>query len=299
MLGKKEVAAKLNHLTPGEKLVVFSLLIFSVLAVIDYFLLRSQAIYFLPLNIILILLFLKLSDWQHKYQNKPVVVFLLSASPLAAYAYLYKLAGSLIRLITSTSCDGFLASLDLAIFGVSPNQWVTGLYRPWLTEIMMLSYVAYLPLVAILAYLLFRQRGRQQSDLYIFSLGLAYLVCFILFIIFPATSPRFYFGDLHQAPGYFFRWLMNQVEAWGQFQGGSFPSAHCAAGTVMIYFSFKAGRKTFSLIFPLILLFFLSTVYGQYHYVVDIIAGIIIGVIALLATGLIDKRKASKFSLAR
>ncbi len=285
---------KNSQLSESEWLVTLSLGFFSLLAVIDYFLRHSQAIYFLPLSLLLILVFLNLPGWRQKYQTRPDLAFWLSAIPLAGYAYLYKLAGSLVGLITSASYDSWLAGLDARLFGSSPNQWVVRLYRPWLTEVMMLAYVAYLPLVVILAYLLFRQKGRRQSDLYIFTLGLAYLTCFVFFIIFPAYSPRFYFKDLEPAPGYFFRWLMNQVEVWGQYRGGSFPSAHCAAGTVMIYQAYQAGRRTFWFVFPPILLFFLSTIYGQYHYVVDILAGIIIGLLAISTAGALARKRASR-----
>jgi membrane-associated phospholipid phosphatase len=290
---------KENHLSWSEWLVTLSLGFFSLLAVIDYFLHRSRAIYFLPLSLLLILVFLNLPGWRQKYQTRPELAFWLSALPLAGYAYLYKLTGSLVGLLTSASYDSWLAGLDGSLFGRSPNQWVVRLYRPWLTEVMMLAYIAYLPLVVILAFLVFRQKGRPQSDLYIFTLGLAYLACFLLFIVFPAYSPRFYFKGIEPAPGYFFRWLMNQVEAWGQFRGGSFPSAHCAAGTVMIYHAFKAGCRTFWFVFPLILLFFLSTVYGQYHYVVDILAGIIIGLLAIVAAGALARKKARQISSVR
>jgi membrane-associated phospholipid phosphatase len=290
------VGLKVSHQTDGERLVVYTLVFFSLLAVIDYFLHRSRSIYFLPFNLLIILFFLNLPGWRQKYQSKPELEFWLQAAPLAGYAYLYKLAGSLVALVTSNPRDPWLARLDASIFGISPNEWVSSLYRPWLTELLILAYVAYLPLVVVLAYLLFKQNGEEQSNLYIFSLGLAYLACFILFIIFPAYSPRFYIPDIKPAPGYFFRGLMNKVEIWGQYRGGSFPSAHCAAGTVMIYYAFKAGHRTFWFVFPLILLFFFSTVYGQYHYVVDILAGIIIGLLAIAAAGLMDRKKAKNFS---
>ncbi|HOJ26274.1 MAG TPA: phosphatase PAP2 family protein [Candidatus Saccharicenans sp.] len=293
---KNRAALRLSHQTAGEQLVTLALVFFSLLAVIDYFLHRRHSIYFLPLNLLIILIFLNLPDWRRKSQAKPELEFWLLAGPLAGYAYLYKLAGSLVALITSIPYDRYLANLDMKIFSVSPNKWVVGLYRPWLTELLMLAYVAYLPLVVILAYLLFKKNGREQTELYIFSLGLAYLACFVLFIIFPAYSPRFYFSDLDPAPGYFFRRLMDKVEVWGQYRGGSFPSAHCAAGTVMIYYAAKAGRRTFWLVFPLILLFFFSTVYGQYHYVVDILSGIIIGWLAIRAACLLTQKKPKNFS---
>jgi membrane-associated phospholipid phosphatase len=88
---------------------------------------------------------------------------------------------------------------------------------------------------------------------------------------------------------------MNQVEVWGQYRGGSFPSAHCAAGTVMIYYALKAGRRTFWLVF-LDPAFFLQHSLRPYHYVVDILSGIIIGWLAISATHLVVRRKAENFT---
>ncbi len=155
----------------------------------------------------------------------------------------------------------------------------------------MFAYLAYLPLVVWLAYRLFRGRGQEGLQFYTFTLGLAYVTCFVLFILVPAASPRFYFEGLAPENGLLFRPLMNLVESSAQYRGGSFPSAHCAAGTVMLYFSLKAGRRVSMVVVPLILLFFLSTVYGQYHYGVDLVAGIVIGLAAIPVSKIILRRR--------
>ncbi|MGQ9802068.1 MAG: phosphatase PAP2 family protein [Candidatus Saccharicenans sp.] len=216
--------------------------------------------------------------------------FIFSACSLAGYAYLYKLAGALVNFLSSGWQDELLARLDRIIFGFSPNLVVASYHHPWLTELMMLAYMVYLPLVVWLAYQLFRQRGQEELQYYSFSLGLAYLTCFILFILVPAASPRFYFQNLPPLSGLFFRKLMQLVEISAQYRGGSFPSAHCAAGTVMMFFAWRAGKKVFLVVAPLILLFFLSTIYGQYHYGVDVLAGILAGLLAILLFELRFKR---------
>lgn len=276
----------------SEKLVVISTAIFSFMVIVDFFLHENKSIYLVPLSLLIILLFFLFPSWRQKLSNRPVAIFILFAFPLAGYAYLYKLAGSLVHFLSQPWNDGKLASFDRLIFGLSPNLAITRYYHPWLTELMMFAYVAYLPLVVILAYVLFRHKGPEQLEAYVFSLGIAYVICFVIFILVPAASPRFYFSDNQPANGYLFRKLMNLVETSGQYQGGSFPSAHCAAGTVMIIYAWRAGRKTFLIVSPLILFFFISTVYGQFHYAVDVLAGIFVGLLAALVVK-------AKFSLER
>ncbi|HAR36892.1 MAG TPA: hypothetical protein DCR87_08370 [Acidobacteria bacterium] len=282
--------APASRLFPAEKLVIISVSFFSLLVTADFLIRGGSSIYLVPLSLIVILLYLWLPRGRQKYQGQPPIFFLLSAWSLAGYAYLYKLTGALVNLLSSGWQDELLARLDRFIFGFSPNLAVVSYQRPWLTELMMLAYMAYLPLVVWLAYQLFRQRGQEELQGYTLSLGLAYLTCFIIFILMPAASPRFYFENLPPLSGLLLRKLMQLVEVSAQYRGGSFPSAHCAAGTVMMFFAWKAGKKVFLVVTPLILLFFLSTIYGQYHYGVDVLAGVLVGLLANLVFALRLKR---------
>ncbi|MBC7350646.1 MAG: phosphatase PAP2 family protein [Candidatus Aminicenantes bacterium] len=282
--------APASRLFPAEKLLIISVSFFSLLITADFFIRGGSSIYLLPLSLMVILLYLWLPQGRQKYQEQPAIFFVFSAWSLAGYAYLYKLAGALVTLLSSGWQDEFLAGLDRIIFGFSPNLAVVSYQRPWLTELMMLAYMAYLPLVVWLACQLFRQRGQEELQGYTFSLGLAYLTCFIIFILVPAASPRFYFEGLPPLSGLLLRKLMQLVEVSAQYRGGSFPSAHCAAGTVMMFFARRAGKKVFLVVTPLILLFFLSTIYGQYHYGVDVLAGVLVGLLAILVFALRLKR---------
>ncbi len=282
-----------NRLFPAEKLVIAAISFFSLLIVVDHFLHRNREVYLAALSLPAILLFSVLPALRKKYHHKPGIFFVLSALSLGGYAYLYKLAGAVINLPGIGWKDEFLARLDRVVFGFNPNLIIT--WRPvWLTELMMFAYMAYLPLVVWLALMLYRQRGQLELQKYIFALGLAYVSCFLLFLLVPASSPRFYFENTTPAEGLFFRRVMELVESSAQYRGGSFPSAHCAAGAVMLYFALKAGRKVSLVVVPLIILFFISTVYGQYHYGVDVIAGILTGFLAVLAVRVASARRSEE-----
>lgn len=270
-----------GQLFPAERLIILSVSFFSFLLLADHLFRRNAEVFLVPVSLAIILFFLYLPQIRQKYGENQVGLFIFSALTLPGYAYLYKLAGALVQFLRRPWQDELLARLDLAIFGFNPNLALSGFQPVWLTELMMLAYLAYLPLVVWLAYRLFRHKGQAGLQSYAFTLGLAYLACFLLFILVPASSPRFYFEGIAPESGLFFRRLMNLVEISAQYRGGSFPSAHCAAGTVMLYFSLQAGKKVTMVVIPLIILFFVSTVYGQYHYAVDVLAGVVIGLVSI------------------
>jgi membrane-associated phospholipid phosphatase len=63
--------------------------------------------------------------------------------------------------------------------------------------------------------------------------------------------------------------------------GGAFPSAHCAASTVLLVTAFRHDRKAGRALAPVVVLIYASTVYGRFHYVVDVVAGILLALGAL------------------
>jgi membrane-associated phospholipid phosphatase len=65
--------------------------------------------------------------------------------------------------------------------------------------------------------------------------------------------------------------------------GGSIPSPHCAVATVMWFMSLKYTRRGFWLLAPVILSLYVSTVYGRFLYLSDMVIGIAAAVFVLLA----------------
>ena len=57
--------------------------------------------------------------------------------------------------------------------------------------------------------------------------------------------------------------------------GAAFPSSHVAVALCTVYFSFRYLRPIRYLHLAVAILLCLSTVYCRYHYVVDVLAGLV------------------------
>ena len=69
------------------------------------------------------------------------------------------------------------------------------------------------------------------------------------------------------------------------FAGGSLPSPHCAAGTVMLVTLFRSHRGWAWATAPLLVCILPATVYGRFHYLSDGLAGIAVAVLVLSIHG--------------
>ena len=72
----------------------------------------------------------------------------------------------------------------------------------------------------------------------------------------------------------FFRvmgWIYDHFEA----TGAAFPSSHVAVAICTVHFSFLYIRRIRHVHLIAAILLCVSTVYGRYHYVVDVVAGIL------------------------
>lgn len=246
------------------------------------------------LNFIFILGLIAFSSLREKL-NSGFLHFCLAIFPLIASIYLYKESGRMVHIFNPGWYDNLIINFETNVFSVLPNFWLEKFFSPVATEILMFAYFIYLPMIPFLCIYFYFKVNPQALDQFLLPLILAYSICFLGFFIFPAASPRFVLDGGKELQGFIFRKIMLYIEGNGQFQGGSFPSAHCAAGTVMIFLSYRFDKKLFAFVLPIILLFFLATVYGRYHYFSDVIAGILIGVVSVS----VSKKLPSLFSPGR
>jgi membrane-associated phospholipid phosphatase len=74
--------------------------------------------------------------------------------------------------------------------------------------------------------------------------------------------------------GGIFTWFGEWIRHNAHYPGGNFPSPHCAAGTIMLIMLYKYNRKVYFVMLPIIILLYVSTVYGRYHFAMDGVTGI-------------------------
>lgn len=211
--------------------------------------------------------------------------FLLrTATLILSYTYLFEAVAGLQFVIHDRWLDGYVLGLEQCIFGVQPTLWLEKYIAPWLTEWLMFSYVIYAPFYPLLCGIIYYKRGEPAMEDYFFTLGLTNVLCDIGFILFPVAGPMYWIRDLYTVPlnGSLFSYFGEFIRAQFHYAGGSIPSPHAAAATIMWVMAYRYHRPTFYIISPIILSLYVSTFYGRYHYVTDTVVGIVTAGLALL-----------------
>jgi membrane-associated phospholipid phosphatase len=209
--------------------------------------------------------------------------FLRVATVTLTFAYLFGAVDKLQLVLHGNWLDQRILDFEEAIFGVQPTLWLEQYTTSWLTEWMMFSYVIYVPMYPILCGIIYYLRGELPMEEYFFTLGFTNILCDIGFILFPVASPMYFIKELYTVPldGYVFTFLGELMRSQLHFAGGSIPSPHAAAATIMWIMAYRYHRLSFYILTPIILSLYISTFYGRYHYVTDALVGIGVAFIAL------------------
>ena len=206
--------------------------------------------------------------------------------------------------------DPWFASLEQSLFGFQPalvfsQQWS----NPVFSELMYLSYSSYFLLLAIVTlYYLFRRY--EEFERTVFVILASFFVFYVIFIALPVTGPQFYYlaagldnishgvfpsvGDyfmthdqMMEMPGWqdgFFYQFMIHAHNAGERPTAAFPSSHVGVTLILLLLAWRSGSRRLTLfILPFFLLMCLSTVYIRAHYAIDVLAGIVAGIIFYVA----------------
>jgi len=164
---------------------------------------------------------------------------------------------------------------DLAIFRA---DWSLELSRsfPWvaLSELLHFSYFAYLLLVPAIGARWYLAGCRRAFGELVFLVVVTAYASYLFFVLFPVDSP-FYLQPPPGKPfdGYPFYNLVHIVSGHGGARGGAFPSAHVSITTAVWLAALRNDRRLAGWLLPVAFGIFVATVYGRFHYVLDVFAG--------------------------
>lgn len=197
--------------------------------------------------------------------------------------YYYEISLLVASLRADAAMDAKLAQMDVTLLSVTATALLDRFSNPFLTEFLQIIYVLYIPaLVSVLV--LLRLRGRRADFHYgVFLLSLGLVASYIGYLLVPALGPRSLFDEA-TAPRLtgvwtfdFMRKLVERLEA----PYDCFPSGHA----LMVLLAWWCSRRVSPAFFAGIGIYtgclVFSTVYLDYHYVVDVLAA------AVLAAGLV------------
>lgn len=178
--------------------------------------------------------------------------------------------------------DRELLNIDLRMLGYTPavtmESWISG---P-LTDLMTLFYFLHLILPPVLGLKLYLQE-KMLFRQFLVSVLAATALGIAGYVTVPAVGPAAAFpemftvsldGALYGSVGR----MIDMVRA----PRDVFPSLHVCLSAIVLWFSWKAGRGWFAAILPLVIGNWISTMYLRYHYFIDVIAGWIAAVLAVV-----------------
>jgi membrane-associated phospholipid phosphatase len=191
----------------------------------------------------------------------------------------YSLWGDATLLLMTHDRDATLIALDQKLFGFQASVALQRFISPPLTAWMDFAYfyhILNIPIVACFIYLWApRSRFREMMS------GLM-VVCFfglLGYLLVPAIGPLFTLRDQYTVPLYQSVSAFNrQVEFmdFARIRRDVFPSMHVGISFVVWLYAYRNSRRLFWILSPLILSLWISSVYLRYHYLVDIVAGLIL-----------------------
>lgn len=197
--------------------------------------------------------------------------------PVFVVTFLYNEIGRLHQAV-GVSHDLLVQRLEQFVFAGQPSyDWIRAQPWPLLSWVMHGAYLGYYLMVALVPLALWFAGRRRAARETVLLMQVTLYACYCIFLFFPVAGPRYLFPLAQNAataigPAVLTQKILNTGAAWGT----AFPSAHVAA-VFSIALSVLWGWRRLGLVLtPFAVLVALGTVYGQFHYAVDALAGIVI-----------------------
>ena len=242
------------------------------------------------LNIGIILLTFVIAYFEAIYDNKfwrAVHYWYTAPLILLTFKELY----FLIEPIRGHDYDWLFIKIDRWIFGTDPTLFLLKISFPLLTEILQIIYSSFYLLPVLLGLFLLRKKRYLAMDYAVFTVIYGFYLSYLGYFALPGIGPRFTlmnFAHLNQElPGLFFtkylRHFLNFAESISKnttnpaavVQRDVFPSGHTMITLIVMYLSVKMRSRSRFFFVPVGSLLIFATVYLQYHYVIDLVGGLI------------------------
>ena len=240
--------------------------------------------YHLAFNLSIILIVLLLS-FRRKSSLSVCIVCLWY--PLVLYGLLYYQTGLINRVVVPQFLDSFFMHLDVRIFGKFPAFFLRRKQgNAFLDEFFHFFYFSYYLIIPLTGILLFR-KDVKLFERFIFQLSSLFYLCFVIYILLPVEGPTAVRNEYYHQGG-LFQTMVDFIYAGGENPGAAFPSSHVAA-TFLVAWWGSTHFKRMKIPYWLTCLFLsIATVYCMFHYAVDVIGGLLLGVLAVVAFNRVD-----------
>lgn len=209
--------------------------------------------------------------------------------PVFSVLIAFDTVGELVPYLNPRDIDRVLLNLDYSILGFYPYVYFEKIATPFLTEVMQISYCVYYILPFMIGIHLIKNGNKKEFYRALFIVLFCYYLSYIGYIIFPALGPRYSIPHMfnNELNGLFLadriKDFLNSLEG---IKRDAFPSGHVGISLVVLFLMLKYSKKLFWLSFLPVLFLIVSTMYCRYHYFCDVLGGVILAVVSLVAGNL-------------
>jgi membrane-associated phospholipid phosphatase len=204
--------------------------------------------------------------------------------PLPLYVFLFEELGGLVHAIFPRWFDPAFVAFDYNLAKVHPSVWLARFATPALNDYMQFAYMTYFLYLVLLPAILYAHGERLRFWTVMVSTAIAHYSVYVISVLLPVESPYFSLAALNTQPlsGGYSTALITWIERLARVQGAAFPSAHVSGSMVALVASWHYRRWLFWITLPFFLSMCVATVYGRYHYVADVFAGLAVGAIGFM-----------------
>jgi len=199
--------------------------------------------------------------------------------PIAGVLATFNLSGPVIAVTNPARWDATFVAWDRALFGALPALWIGLLGRPaWLTDAASIVYCSYYLIPVAMGVALYRADRLAEFEKMAFAVVATFLVSFVCYLAAPTLGPRV---PADQAAVVLGGGSASRAVRWflSTFEGNeldAFPSGHTALSLIFFAFGWWMFPRWRVLLALLVAGIVFSTVYLSLHYLVDVVAGILL-----------------------
>jgi membrane-associated phospholipid phosphatase len=191
----------------------------------------------------------------------------------------YSLWGDATHLLVTTDRDKELIAWDQRLFGFQASVAMQRFISPPLTAWMELAYAFHIVNIPLVACFIYLRRARARFREMMAGVLVVTFFGVLGYLLVPAIGPIFTLRDQYTVPlSQPLAVVSRQIEFmdYARILRDVFPSLHVGISFVVWMYACRNSRRLFGILAPLILSLWVSTVYLRYHYLVDVVAGLVL-----------------------
>jgi membrane-associated phospholipid phosphatase len=273
-----------TSLNPSDRLTLSFIVLLTAIILINYSLISSWP-WLIGKYSMLVLAILLLTALDGRTPGRRLFRFLHAFIPIVSIIVIFNSLGDIIPFIRQRYYDDVLIRIDYLLFAAHPTVWMERFQNAQLTAVLQVAYISYYFMPIALGASLFLRDKRGEFETAVFTIILCFYLSYIGYMLYPAVGPRFTLDHLQTTDlqaGPMTLWIQRSLNSLEHNKTDAFPSGHTAVALVSLFLAWKyRQRALFRVLVPAVSALIVSTVYLRYHYVIDVIAGMLLALMTI------------------